>query len=52
MTVYVWSCPCGTEGRGEKAAQHHTEAGCELLGYPHGWDASRVFVAGHWTEAS
>lgn len=45
------SCACGQQIPSEKAAQEHAKT-CGLQGYPRGWDASRVWVAGHWTEAS
>lgn len=44
-------CACGQKNPSEKAAQEHAKV-CGLQGYPRGWDASRVWVAGHWTDAS
>lgn len=52
MTAYTWTCACGESGRGEEAARRHANNGCTLSGYPRGWNPDRVWVDGHWAEAS
>lgn len=44
-------CGCGLDIATETAAQRHAKT-CPLMGYPRGWNPTRVWVDGHWSEAS